>query len=103
MSEKIDFKKAMSLLMKGRGKEASTVLLPLYQQTTKKGFKLQLIDALLTALDPLQENQKLIDMAFEGIRLANELRASDLQAHFMAKKADFLMNNVLLDQHQRAN
>lgn len=103
MSEKNDYKKAISLLMAGRRKEASTALLELHQRTTKKGFKIQLIDALFSALDSIKENQKLIDISSEGIKLASELRIPDLQAHFMGRRADFLVNRVSFYQYQRSN
>jgi hypothetical protein len=103
MSEENDFKKAMSLLMSGRRKEASGALLPLYQQATKKGFKIQIIDALLSAIDPILENQRLIDMASEGAKLAGELGATDLRAHFMSRRADFLMAKISFYHYQCAN
>lgn len=103
MSEENEYKKAMDLLMVGKRKEASTVLLDLYGQTTKKGFKVQLIDALLSALDPVEENQRLIDISSEGIKLANELETPALQSNFMGRKADFLMGRVSFYQYQRSN
>ena len=89
--------------MSGRRKEASAALLPLYQRTTKNGFKIQIIDALLSALDPILENQRLIDMASEGARLAGELGATDVRAHFMSRRADFLMAKISSYHYQCAN
>lgn len=103
MSEEDEFKKAMSLLMSGRRKEASASLLPLYQQARKKRFKIQVIDALLSALDPIVENHRLIDMASEGVSLADELGESDLKAHFMSRKAEFLMAKTSLCHYKCAN
>jgi hypothetical protein len=103
MSKENDFKKAMSLLMSGRRKEAAAVMLPLYQQATKREFKIQIIDALLSAIDPILENQRLIDMASEGAKLACELGATDLQAHFISRRADFLMVKVSSYHYQCAN
>lgn len=103
MSEENKYKRATDLLMEGKRKEASTILLTLYKQTTKRGFKVQLIDALLVALDPIKDNQKLIDMSSEGIKLASELRMSAPRAHFMGRKADFLMSRVSSYRYQRSN
>lgn len=103
MSEEDEFKKAMSLLMSGKRKEASAALLPLYQEATKKEFKIRVIDALLSAMDTILENQRLIDMASEGANLAGELGATDFRAHFMSRKADFLMAKSSFCHYQCAN
>jgi len=103
MLDEDNFRKAMDLLLSGRRKESSVILLDLYKRAVRTGFRLQLIDALSTALDPIKENQELIDMTSEGIKLAGEMRMPTLQAHFMGRKAEFLMTKVSQYQYQRAN
>lgn len=102
MPEENNFEEAMGLLKTGRRKEASRIFLQLYQQTTNNRFKLQILDPLITALDPTQENKKLIDLCSDGIDLAAVLGFSDLQAHFMGRKADFLVNKLSVYQYHRA-
>jgi len=103
MSNENNFKEAIDLLMTGRRKESSVILLDLYKRVVQSEFKVQLIDALITALDPIKENQNLINMASEGIKLAGRLRMLPFQAHFMGRKAEFLISKSSQYQYQRAN
>lgn len=103
MSEENDLHNAMHLLANGSRKEAATQLLSLYRRTTKTGLKLQLIDTLLGTLDRLKENDLLISLSTEGFTLAEQLKRADLQAHFMARKAEFLMSKIALPQYERHN
>jgi len=101
MSEENDLKKMIELLMAGKRKEAAAGLLNLYPRITKKELRLQLIDASLSTLDPIKENQKLIEMSAEGVKIAEDLQMPNLQAHFMGNKANFLMDKITFLQHQR--
>ena len=103
MSEGKYFREALSLLLSGRRKEAAAKLLPLYEHAISKHFRIQVIDALLSALNPIQDNQKLVELASEGIGLANELGTTNFKAHFMSRKADLLMRRVDSYQYQRAS
>jgi len=102
MPEENSYKKALGLLMSGRRKEASTELLRLYHYITDNSLRLQLIDALLTALDPKKENHTLIDLSSEGIKLSEEQKSLDLRAHFMSRKAEFLANKSAFLHLRRA-
>lgn len=102
MPEENNFNNAMSLLIAGRRKEAAVELLNLYQRTTKKSLRLQLIEALMSALNHKRENQKLIDLSSEGIKFSEDLQLPALQAHFMSRKAEFLSNKSSLLHCQRA-
>lgn len=103
MSAETEFARAMSLLSSGRRKEASAIFAALYDRATQHGAKIQLIEALLSALNPLGENQRLVDLASQGIQLASESRLPDIEAHFMARKADLMMNGVSGFQYRRKN
>ena len=103
MPEESDFEKAMNVLMSGQRKQASVLLQQLYQQTLEKEEKIQIIDALLTTLNPIEDTQQLIMLSSEGIKLTNELGILDMQAHFMGRMAEFLMGKITLFQYQRTN
>jgi tetratricopeptide (TPR) repeat protein len=103
-SEEVNnFKRAMALLNKGYKKQSALILLRLYEKSTKIGFKIQLIDALITVLDPMEDNEKLIELSSSGISLASALNVADVGAHFKARKADFLMGKRVLLEFERVN
>ncbi len=103
MSEENELQTAMNLAASGKRKESATRLLGLYRRAVKPTSKLQLIDALLSVLDPVKENTSLVDLSTEGISLAGQLKFTDVQAHFMARKADFLMSKCAIPQYERHN
>jgi hypothetical protein len=103
MSEESDYKKIFDLLMTGRRKEAAPALLELFERTTQKELKLKIVDALMAALDPINEVLKLIKFASKGIELAKELNAPDFTAYLMARKAEFLMAQSSTLEYERSN
>lgn len=103
MSEKDNLQNAINLLMNGRRKEAAAELLNLESKITDKNLRVQLIDASLSALDPVKESDKLIEMSEEGIKIAGDYGKKDMQAHFMSRRADFLMTKVAFLQYRRQN
>lgn len=103
MSEKDNLQNAINLLMSGRRKEAATELLNLDNKIMDKNLRIQLIDASLSALDPIKEGERLIEMSEEGRKIAENNSKKDLQAHFMSRRADLLMTKVTFLQYQRQN
>lgn len=101
--EKDKFNKAYNLLMDGRRKEASAELLSLYKITNNNTLKLKIIDSLLSALDPTDELNKLMSLTEDGIEISKKMNLLNLQAHFMAKKAENLMFVISMMQYDKHN
>ena len=103
MSEKDNLQNAINLLMNGKRKEAAAELLNLDSKIMDKNLRIQLIDASLSALDPTKDGGRLIELSGEGIKIAGDYGRKDLQAHFMSRRADFLMTKVAFLQYRRQN
>lgn len=103
MSEKNNLQNAINLLTQGRRKEAAVELLNLENKITEKNLRIQLIDASLSALDPINENEKLIEMSGEGIKIVGDYNKRDIQAYFMSRRADFLTIKVTFLQYRQQN
>lgn len=103
MSEKDSLQNAINLLTSGRRKEAAAELLNLDSKIMDKNLRIQLIDASLSALDPIKEGERLVEMSGEGIQIAGNYGKKDLQAHFMSRRADLLMTKVTFLQYRRQN
>ncbi|MBU1445733.1 hypothetical protein KKD70_00520 [Patescibacteria group bacterium] len=103
MSKKDDLQSAISLLQQGKRKEAAAQLLSLEAKITDKGLRIQLIDLLLSALDPVDECERLIILSSEGAKIANDYGRKDYQAHFMSRKAEFLMTKISFLQYRQSN
>lgn len=80
MSESADFQNAMALLQSGRRKEATKEFLNLYTKVRNIGLRLQVIDALMSSLDPIRETNKLIKVADDGIIITQQLNRPDMKA-----------------------
>ncbi len=91
------------LLQSGKKKEAAKELLALYEKATNNDYKLEVIDVLLNALDPVKENGKLIKAADEGVKIAHQINRKDVKAYLMARKADFLMKEISLLKYSQHN
>jgi len=103
MTEQDKLQNAINLLMQGRRKEASAELMILEQVITDKNLRIQLIDAALSALDTVNENDKLIKLSAEGVNIAKEYNRKDVQSYFMSRKADFLMGKMTFLQYDQHN
>ena len=103
MSENTDFQNAMVLLQSGRRKEATKEFLNLYTKVTSIGFRLQVIDALLSSLDPIRQTNKLIEVADDGINIAQQLNRPEMKAHFMAAKATHIMKEIYSLKYRQYN
>lgn len=101
MSEKDELIKAMKVMEEGKRSDARAAFLRLEPNLKDPNLRLQLIDASLAVLDPLNDNATQLRLAAEGTRLAAATGLSYLQAHFMARTADFLMLQVGVRQHRR--
>jgi tetratricopeptide (TPR) repeat protein len=86
-----NFKAGVSLMEAGRRKEAIAELSEAYKKEMRAEVRLQIIDALLSALDPIHANQTLIDLTAEAIAIAEDIHQDEYRAHFMARRAEQLM------------
>src|SRR3989338_8170802 len=100
MPEKNRLQNAINLIIEGRRKEAVAELLALEKVITDKNLRIQLIDTMLSALDPVKENAKLIELSDEAITITDN---KNLQAFFMSRKADFLMGKITFLLYDRTN
>lgn len=103
MSEKDKLQNAISLLADGHREKAAAELMILETVIMDKNLRIQLIDAALSAIDPVKENGKLIQLSDEGISIADDYDRKDLQIIFMSRKADFLMGKITFLQYDRHN
>ena len=103
MSENTDFQNAMALLQSGRRKEATKEFLNLYAKVTNIGFRLQVIDVLMSSLDPILQTDKLIEVADDGINITQQLNRPDIEAHLMAAKATYIMNEIYSLKYRQHN
>ena len=103
MSENDDIKEAVAMLTRGEEQQATAKLLALESQVKDKNLRLQIIDILLSSLNPIDQNLKLISLSTEGEEIANYFGAKDLQAHFMSRKAEFLLTQVSFLQYRQQN
>jgi len=103
MSEKDDLKNAVDLLLGGDRKEASTLLFNLELKITDKNLRMWLIDASLSAFDPIEKNEYLIRLAAEGVNICRDYLKKDLESLFMARKAELLMIKVVTPKYQQKN
>lgn len=103
MSENNKIKDAIAMFVRGEEEQATTQLLALESKVKDKNLRLQIIDILLSSLDPIDENLKLISLSTEGEEIANYNGAKDLQAHFMSRKAEFLLTQVSFLQYRQQN
>lgn len=103
MAENDDIKEAMAMLIQGAEQKAIAKLLALESQTTNKRLRLKIIDLLLSSLDPIDKTTKLIALSDEGAKIADNYGAKNLQAHFMSRKAAFLLTQVSFLQYRQQN
>jgi hypothetical protein len=94
MSEKNDFQNAVILLSSGRRKQAAKAFMCLYDNATDAGFKLNIIDMLMSCLDPIREVDKLLQVVNDGINIAQQLNRQDLVPHLLGAKATYVMKQI---------
>lgn len=102
MSEKSELQNAIGLVLQGDRAAARAALLSLEPRIKDQHMRVQLIDAMLSVLDPLTDNAKQVELSVEGAQIAETIGLPDLAADFMARKADFLMLQVSIRQHRMA-
>lgn len=103
MSDVDDFKNAVALMNAGKGQEAAQEFWRLYRSVRNAGLRLQVIDALMNAVDPVRENSTRIALANEGMHIAQQIQRDELRAYMMGRKASFLSMEVTFLKHRQVS
>jgi len=102
MSEQKVLKRAQQLIDEGKEEEASKLLWPLCRSPNDV-TRLNAIFALLVALDPITETDKLVALADKGIETAALLGLSDERAYLLSRKVYYLLNSLSFLVHRAKN
>lgn len=103
MSEQNKLKEAMDLALIGKREEAAALLTSLEPVIKEPNLRLQLIDACLSTLSSIKDNEKLIQLASEAIDMTKRANLGKYQAYFMGRKADLLSFQVGIRHHRMAS
>lgn len=90
MSEEKKLRQAHNNILADQQIEATKVLWELYE-SKKTHIKLGAILGLITVVDPVRENEKLISLAEEGVKIATTIGAPKEQSYLLTRKSHFLM------------
>jgi len=93
MSEEQDLKQARGLIAENNKDQASGILWRLYKSHNLK-IKLDAILSLLVILDHFTENEKLLNLVEEGLKITSTLGKRDVEAYLLAEKCNFLLTKV---------
>lgn len=93
MSEADELKAAQLAIAAGAKVEALVLLWKLFVSKTYR-TRLDAALLLLVALDPLAQNDQLLHVTEEAIKLASAMRKYDVRAYLLAKKAEFLYREL---------
>ncbi|MGH8653727.1 MAG: hypothetical protein ACREYE_16845 [Gammaproteobacteria bacterium] len=102
MSEEDALDRARQLIDQGNAEDAWKLLWPLCESRNRV-TRLNAIFALLVALNPITENDKLVLLADKGIETAAHLGLSDERAYLLSRKVFYLLNHLSLLVHRMKN
>lgn len=98
-----ELQQATDILLRGDKKEAARQLWSLEPIISDKKLRIQLIDGLLSASNPIDGGEKLLNLSQEGVKIANDFNNRLLEAHFMLRRFNLLMSKLIFPQHEQAN
>lgn len=101
MANTTELNNARSLIAEGRHPEARKILEAITTQDLK--IKLDILLAFLVVLDHVTENDKLLDVATEGIEIATKLGNDEVRSYLMARKSIFLLTHLSSMVHRQKN
>jgi len=101
MADTKELNNARNLIAEGRHPEARKILEAITTQDQK--VKLDVLLAFLVVLDHVTENDKLLDVATEGIEIATRLGNDEVCSYLMARKSIFLLTNLSSMIHRQKN
>lgn len=102
MSEKDALNRAQRLVDQGNTEEASKLLWPL-SESRNSVTRLNAIFALLVALNPITEIDKLVFLSDKGIETAAQLGLSNERAYLLSRKVFYLLNRLSALVHRLTN
>lgn len=102
MSEKEQLTQARQFASLGKKEEARKILLKLYD-STNLDIKLNTILILLAVIDHVRENDQLIKLAYEGIKISQKIGKSDVQLYLLTRKNHFLVSKMTFLTHRKKN
>lgn len=93
MSEELDLKQARNFIAENKKEEASKILWALHKSHNPK-IKLDAVLSLLVIMDHFTENEKLLELAENGLRITSMLGKRDIEAYLLTEKCNFLLTKV---------
>jgi len=103
MLENDELQQATNILLRGDKKEAARQLWCLEPKISDKKMRIQLIDGLLSASNPIDGGEKLLNLNQEGIKIAKEFNNKLIEAHFILRRCSLLMGKLIFPQHEQSN
>src|SRR3990167_5239551 len=101
MANTKELNNARNLIAEGRHPEARKILEAITTQDSK--VKLDILLAFLVVLDHVTENDKLLNVATEGIEIATKLGNDEVRSYLMARKSIFLLTHLSSMVHRQKN
>ncbi len=101
MANTKELDRARGLIAEGKHPEARKILETIKTQDLK--VRLDVLLAFLVVLDHATENDKLLDVATEGIELATKLGNDEVRSYLMARKSIFLITHLSSMVHRQKN
>jgi len=93
MLEEQDLKKARDFIAENNKDQASKILWGLYQSHNLK-IKLNTILSLLVILDHFTENEKLLEITEEGLKITSMLKDKGVEIYLLTEKCNFLLSKT---------
>lgn len=101
MANTKELNKARDLIAEGRNPEARKILEVITTQDPK--IRQDVLLAFLVVLDHVTENEKLLEVATEGIEIATKLGNDEVRSYLMARKSIFLLTHLSSMVHRQKN
>jgi len=101
MANTKELNNARELIAEGKHQEARKKLEAI--TTQEPNVRLDILLAFLVVLDHVTENDKLLDVATEGIEIATKLGNNEVRSYLMARKSIFLLTQLSSMVHRQKN
>ena len=101
MANTKELNNARGLIAEGKHQEARKILEAITTQDLN--VRLDVLLAFLVVLDHVTENEKLLDVATEGIETATKLDNNEVRYYLMARKSIFLLTHLSSMVHRQKN
>lgn len=102
MLEIQELKQAQQFISLGEKEKAAKILWELYVSKDEE-VKLDAALSLLSVIDPLTENNKLIEVSGEAIKLAVKMGKIDIYAYLLGRKSNFLASQLTFLIYRQRN